>query len=367
MEEFEITTVVASWGFAAGLIFGATAHKTNFCTMGAISDVVFMGDYGRFRAWILAIAVAILGTQGLHETGMIDIGSSIYLSPNFGWFGAILGGLVFGFGMTMTGGCGNKTLVRLGAGNLKSLVVFLVMGIVAYTTLRGLIGLARVEWEAATNIDLAARDLEGQGIAQLLAALLGMEADSLRWPVTLIVVAGLLVYCFKDREFRTSPTNLAAGLIIGALVPLGWYITGVIGNDDFDPVPLFSFTFVSPSADSIQYLMTYSGATINFGIGTVGGVIVGAFLMALATRSFHFEAFTDASDMARHLVGAVLMGFGGITALGCTIGQGITGMSTLAAGSVIALLSILVGGYFGMKYLEEGSFGGALKAAFSRT
>ena len=152
MEDMDVGLVVATIGFLLGAVFGATAQRTNFCTMGAISDAVFMGDYNRFRAWMLAIAVAILGTQALHMTETVDVNQSIYLTTSFGWAGAIIGGLLFGFGMTMTGGCGNKTLVRLGAGNLKSLMVALVMGIFAYMTLRGLIGLVRVEIEGVANL-----------------------------------------------------------------------------------------------------------------------------------------------------------------------------------------------------------------------
>ncbi len=365
-EALPVTTVVAIAGFLAGLVFGATANRTNFCTMGAISDAVFMGDYNRMRAWMLSIAVAILGTQGLHSAGIIDIYASIYLTPNFGWLGAILGGLLFGFGMTLAGGCGNKTLVRIGGGNLKSVIVFLIMGVVGYMTMRGLTGLLRVNMEQLTNIDLADKGLPSQGLVDMAAALFGTGREIMRWPMVALFAGALGIYCFKDRSFRRSPMHLSAGIIIGALIPVGWWITGVLGFDDFEPVRLASFTFVAPAGESIQYLMIFSGATINFGIAAVGGVIMGSFLMALATRSFNIEAFRDANDLLRNMAGAALMGFGGVTAMGCTIGQGITGMSTLAAGSLIALLSIILGGVYGMKYLEEESFSGALKAMFSR-
>jgi len=174
-----------------------------------------------------------------------------------------------------------------------------------------------------------------------------------------------LVFCFKDPQFRKSHRDIIAGGIVGILIPAAWYITGVIGKDDFDPTPLTSFTFVAPSGDAIQYLMSFTGSTINFGIATVGGVIVGSFLMAKSRGEFRIESFTTADDFIRHIIGAALMGTGGVLALGCTIGQGITGMSTLAVGSLIALASILVGGVFGLKYLEEDSFSGALKAMFS--
>lgn len=366
MEDVPVTTIVAIWGFGAGLVFGATAQRTNFCTMGAISDVVFMGDYNRMRAWVMAIAVALLGSQYMHISGLVDLGGTIYLTPNLGWAGAIIGGLMFGFGMTLAGGCGNKTLVRLGGGNLKSLVVAIVIGISAYTTLRGLIGLLRLELEGATMIDLTQWGLESQGMVDMAAALLNSEAATVRPWLVLIVGALLLAWCFKSAQFRASRRDLAAGLIIGLMIPLGWYITGVIGNDEFDPVPLFSFTFVSPTADSLQYLMTFTGSTINFGISIFGGVVVGAFIAAKASGEFHVESFTSADDMMRHLVGATLMGVGGIIALGCTIGQAITGMSTLALGSLLAWMAILAGGYLGMKYLEEGSLTGALRAAVQR-
>jgi uncharacterized membrane protein YedE/YeeE len=365
MDSISVTTLVAGAGFIAGMVFGATAHHTNFCTMGAISDAIFLDDYRRLRAWMLAIAVAMLGSQALHVGGAIDLAKSIYLSSNLGWLGAILGGLMFGFGMTMTGGCGNKTLVRLGAGNLKSIVVFLFLAISAYMTLRGLFGILRINLVEATNIDLAARGFATQGLPELLTAA-GLPAAIARWLVVAALAGGLLVTCFRDEAFRRSPMHIASGLIIGALIPVGWLITGVLGADDFHPTPLASFTFVAPIGEAVQYLMTFTGSTINFGIAAVGGVIAGSFLAAQATGSFKLEVFVDADDFVRHMVGGTLMGIGGVMALGCTIGQGITGMSTLALGSLIALISILAGGVLGMRYLEEGSVGGALKTMFAQ-
>lgn len=366
MEELSIGTLIASLGFIIGIIFGATAQRTNFCTMGALSDIVFMDNWSRFRAWLLAIAVAITLSQFLHLGGMVDLTKAIYLTPNLGIGGAILGGLMFGFGMTLAGGCGNKTLVRLGAGNLKSLIVFMFLGIFAYMTLRGFIGPARLQLEAFTMIDLKANGFATQGMPELLAALFGTAEPMMRRIVASVIVIALLIFCFKDAEFRGSPKNIIAGLIIGILVPAAWYLTGVIGQDDFDPTPLASFTFVAPSGDAIQYLMTFTGATINFGIATIGGVIVGAFLMAKSRGEFRIETFTAADDFIRHIIGAALMGTGGVIALGCTIGQGITGLSTLALGSLITLTSIIIGGVFGLQFLAENSFTRAFKAMITR-
>jgi uncharacterized membrane protein YedE/YeeE len=367
MSALPVNTLVGLLGFLAGIVFGATAQRTNFCTMGAISDIVYLQDYRRFRAWLLAIAVAIAGSQALHLAGAVDLGKSIYLTPNLGWLGAVVGGLMFGFGMTLTGGCGNKTLVRTGAGSLKSLVVAIVLGVFAFMTLRGLLGLARISFVETANINLAKAGLRAQGIADMIAAAGGIAVPGVRTAVASAAVLLLLWYCFKDAEFRASAPNVASGLIIGALIPVGWIITGIVGADDFESVPLASFTFVAPIGEALMYLMVFTGATINFGIAAVGGVIVGSFLMAIATRTFRIESFVNAGDMLRHLAGGALMGTGGVLALGCTIGQGITGLSTLAAGSLLAFLSILAGGVYGLKYLEEGSFGAALKAIVARS
>jgi hypothetical protein len=336
--------------------------------MGAVSDMVFLGDFRRFRAWLMAIAIAMLATQWMHSTGQININKAVYLTPNFNMLAAIIGGLLFGFGMTMAGGCGNKTLVRIGGGNLKSIVVFLVMGVFAYMTMRGLVAAYfRIPLETATAIPLAKSGLSSQGMSDILAKFLGMDDKTMRWVVTFLFAGGFLAFCFKDGEFRSSPRDMIAGLLIGLMVPAGWAITGVLGNDEFEPTALTSFTFVGPSGDSLMYLMTFTGSKINFGIAAVGGVIAGSTLMALATKSFHLEAFSDADEFVRHLIGAALMGIGGVLAMGCTIGQALTGISTLALSSLLAFLSILAGAYLGLKHLEEGSLIGALKAAFSRS
>jgi len=365
MNELSVTTIVAFGGFAIGLVFGATVQRTNFCTMGGISDLVLLGDGRRFRAWLLAIAVAIIGTQALHFAGLIDINKSIYLSANLGWLGAIIGGAMFGFGMTQTGGCASKTLVRLGAGNLKSFIVMMVLGIFAYMTLRGLLALPRLQIET-TNIDLAARGLVNQNLGEMAGAAIGLPAAISRAIVATMLAILLLVICFKDAGFRRSAPDIVSGIIIGFCAIAGWYVTGVLAADEFNPTQLASITFVAPAGETLQYLMTFTGSTINFGIAVIGGVIVGGFLMAVATGTFRVESFADRQDLTRHLGGAMLMGTGGVLALGCTIGQGITGMSTLALGSLIAWMSILGGAYVGIKYLEEGSFGGAIKAVFVR-
>lgn len=367
MSDLPLASVIALLGFAGGLVLGATSQRTNFCTMGAISDMVNLDDYRRFRAWLLAIAVAMAGSEALDLAGVVDLGKSIYLTPDLGWLGAVVGGLLFGFGMTLASGCGLRTLVRLGAGNLKSLVVALVLGVFAYMTLRGLIAVPRTAFIEPTNLDLTRSGLATQGIPEMLSAVTGLSSRVLRAGVSAIAVVALLAYCFKDAAFRRSPADIVAGVVIGLLIPAGWIITGIVGNDPFEPAALASYTFVAPIGDSLMYLMAFTGASINFGIAGVGGVILGAFGAAVASRSFRVESFTDANDLVRHVGGAACMGTGGVLALGCTIGQGITGVSTLAAGSLLALLSIVAGGVYGLKYLEEGTLGGALRAILARS
>lgn len=361
---------VALWGFLAAVVFGAIANKTNFCTMGAVSDWVNMDDKNRLRAWFLAIGVAIIGAQLLQAGGMIDLGKSIYRTANFGWLGHALGGFLFGVGMTLGSGCGQRTLVRVGGGNLKSLVVMLVMAITAYMTLRGLLAPARINAIEVTNLDLAARNVPDQGIATLVQSLTGAtDMNVVRWAVAAVVGLGFILYALASREFLASYKNLFAGFSIGLLIVAGWYITGKLGFDEFEPVRLESYTFVAPVAENLNYLMTYTGSTINFGIAAVFGIIAGSFLYAVLSGTFRIETFSSREDMVNHVVGGVLMGFGGVIALGCTIGQGVTGMSTLALGSVITLFTIIFGAALTMKVqghmLDEQPFFRALRLSLA--
>jgi hypothetical protein len=335
---------VALAGFAIAAGFGAIANKTNFCTMGAVSDWVNMGDKGRLRAWFLAIGVAILGAQFMDLKGMINLNHSIYLTTNFGWLGHLLGGLCFGIGMTLASGCGQRTLVRVGMGNMKSLVAAMMLAITAYMTLRGLLALPRIDYIEKTNIDLTLHQMTNQSIPSFIVAATGIKNALLVHKVVAMVMGlGFVLFSVGDRDFRRSFDNMFAGLVIGAAIVGAWYVTGVMGKNDFNPVPLESFTFVAPIGDTLEYLMTYTGSTINFGIAAMFGMVFGSFVYAIATRQFRIETFTSKADMLRYLFGGALMGFGGVLALGCTIGQGVTGMSTLALGSLITLICMIAG------------------------
>jgi uncharacterized membrane protein YedE/YeeE len=368
--EWSNVYVVALWGFLIAVVFGAVASKTNFCTMGAISDWVNMGDTGRLRSWFLAIGIAILGAQGLQAAGYIDLGKSVYLTSNFGWLGHLLGGTIFGIGMTLGSGCGQRTLVRVGGGNLKSLVVMVMLAISGYMTMRGLLSVFRMNVIEATNINLGAYELSSQGIPAFIASIAGLENLRAVGVVMAVVVGlGLVAFALASVSLRRSFDNMLAGIVIGLCVVAGWYVTGFVGFDEFEPVRFESYTFVAPVSDNLMYLMTFTGATITFGVAAVFGVVLGAFLYSVATGKFHIETFNSRADMIRHLWGGVFMGFGGVLAIGCTVGQGITGMSTLALGSVITLVSIIFGSALTMKVeyyrLDEQSFFTALRSALA--
>jgi uncharacterized membrane protein YedE/YeeE len=252
--------------------------------------------------------------------------------------------------MTLGGGCGQRTLVRVGAGNLKSLVVFLVLAVTAYMTLRGILAVVRVEAIEPMTVDLAAQGIEDQGLASAIAGWTGIEATAaLRWGIGLVIAAVLILWALSQQAVRENRDNQIAGIVIGFIIIGSWVATGLIGADDFDPVPVEGMTFIAPAGNTLSYLMTYTGATINFGIAVVLGIIAGSFLYAIFSRTFAVETFTDKQDMINHLGGGVLMGFGGVLALGCTVGQAISGISTLALGSFIAAISIVIGSALTMR------------------
>jgi len=351
VEGLSVTTLVGVAGLAIGLVFGAVTRMTDFCALGALADMAQDRDFRRLRAWLLAIATAMVGTHLLHGFGVVDIYASVYLSPDLGWSGAIVGGLMFGYGTVMARGCGGRSLIRLAGGDLRSLVTLVALGIFAYMTLRGLTGVARVWLEESTTLTLAAGTRSSQGLPDIIAAFLDLEGMAVRYGLAAFVAAAILVYCLSDSRFRRSTPHLVAGGTIGVLVSAGWVATGWLGADEFEPVTVTSLSFVRPIGDSIQYLMTFTGATITFGVAVVGGTLAGGYLAARYTDSVKVRGFEKADEMRQYLAGGALMGVGGVLALGCTIGQGVSGVATLSVGSIIALLSIVAGGAYAISRL----------------
>ena len=348
--------VVVWSGFILAFIFGYVANKTQFCTMGAVSDIVNMNDWGRMRAWLLAIAIAIMGTSAMIYLGNLDPAKTIYTSSNFYWLAALVGGLTFGIGMTLAGGCGQRTLVRIGGGNLKSVVVFLFLGYAALVTLRGIFGAFRINVLQAAPVTIHFDSL------QTLPALLGHADKTGTLIFGLVIGVVLLAVVFASKAFRENFDNTLAGIVVGLIVVAGWYVTGKFGFGE-DPSTLEmvylgtnshlaeSMTFVAPLAYTMDLWAYWTDATtiVTFGIASVFGVIAGAWVYSIVHKTFRWESFNSPQDMLRHILGATLMGFGGVTAMGCTIGQGVTGVSTLSVASFLVLASIIAGAALTMK------------------
>ncbi|ALD89819.1 putative yeeE-like protein [Cupriavidus gilardii CR3] len=353
-----LTRTVLACTFALTFLFGAVLQRTHFCTMGAVSDIVNMGDWTRMRMWVLAIGVAMIGTGVLAWSGQIDPARTIYAADKLTWLSALVGGLLFGFGMVLASGCGSKTLVRIGAGNLKSLVVFVFLGLSAYMTLRGLFGVIRVN-----TVDAVAMQLPTSQDLPSLLAQTGLSRGTLQLVLGLLLGGVLSLWALAGKGFRTFD-NLLGGIAVGLIIVAMWYVSGHLGFVPEDPDTLEevfvatnsgrmeSLSFVAPYAYTLDWLMMFSDKSkvLTVGIVSVIGVIAGAAAYALASRTFRWEGFGNAEDVANHIVGGILMGAGGVTALGCTIGQGLSGVSTLAIGSFIALAGILLGAVLAFRY-----------------
>ncbi|MCB1411916.1 MAG: YeeE/YedE family protein [Xanthobacteraceae bacterium] len=335
--------IVNYLGLAIGLVFGAVGLLSGFCLLSSLRGWWGSGDGRLVRTYALAIAVAIVATQVLALYDYVDLGKSIYLQPSFSAPLMFFGGLLFGYGMVLANGCASRALVLLGRGNLRSFVVLVTLGIVAQMTLKGLIAPARLAVLQAT-----------QGAPQVISVpalfqTAGLDASAARIAAMAIVGGGLAVFAFAHEAFRKSWGQIAAGVTIGLLVAGAWFATGYIGADDFNPVPVTSLTFVAPIAESVQYVMLSTGLTVSFGIALVGGVILGSFLTAIVSGRFRLDGYTSPQHMVRSIGGAALMGAGGAMALGCSVGQGLTGVSTLALASFLAATGIVVGNAVGLR------------------
>jgi uncharacterized membrane protein YedE/YeeE len=352
--------LIALAGAMVGLMLGITMIWTRFCSMGAVADIAISGNYGRMRSWLLAICVAIVGTQVATAVELIDISQTSYLQSRIYLPAAIIGGGMFGFGMVFACGCGARSLVMVGCGDLRALIAVIVLGIVAYMTIRGILAVPRT-WFYDTTVLNTSAWLPSPSVNSIVADTFNLKNSTSRVLATITIITPLLWFIFKDHEFRRSIRRIFGGITVGSLVVAGWLATGWLVNDDFEEVPISSLTFVDPVGHSLQYIMVWTGASITFGIAVVGGTIIGGLITSIFRGEFHIRGFEDAPEMGRYMGGGALMGMGGAIAGGCTFGQGITGVSTLAFPSFLALGSIIVGGFVGVRCLEQGSFAGAIR------
>ncbi|WP_416221105.1 YeeE/YedE family protein [Rhodopseudomonas palustris] len=341
----QMPDVVIVLGFAIGAALGVAGLLSGFCLMSGLRDYWTRDDGRKLRSYALALAVAIAGTQALGGFGLVELDKSLYLQPSFSAPLIFLGGLMFGVGMVLANGCASRALILLGKGNLRSLLVIGIIAVAAQITLKGLLAPARLavlQWTQVAPAHVSVPALLGTfGIGESVA----------RIAAVLIVGGGLVAFALSDRAFRSSPGQIAAGLVIGLLVVAGWLTTGWIGADDFNPMPVTSLSFVAPLADTLQYAMFSTGLSLSFGVALVAGVLAGSVATALLSGRFALEGFSSAPHMVRSIAGAALMGSGGAMAYGCSIGQGLTGLSTLALPSFIAVAGIVAGAALGIRRL----------------
>lgn len=337
-------TLVALVGLGGGILLGLAARLGRFCTLGAIEDLLYQGSDLRMRMWGIAIAVAIIGSFGLIGSGLLPAEKALYLRLGWHPVGSILGGLMFGYGMALAGSCGYGALARLGGGDLRSFVIVVVMGLAAYVTLSGPLAKLRVWLFPVAESDTAS------GFAHLLGGLAGLSPVI----VGLAVGAFLLAASLASRALWAKPQAIIWAALVGVAVITGWAGTAWVAEAGFDAVPVVSHSFSAPIGETMLYAMTSSGNTLSFGVGSVAGVLAGAFIGSLIKGHFRWEACEDPRELKRQILGAAIMGVGAILAIGCTVGQGISAFSLLAYSAPVTFLAIFLGAAFGLRQLIEG-------------
>lgn len=345
-------------GLLTGALMGFVARRSHFCTMSALERYWYAGDANGLRAWVLAAATALLATQVMVAFGWIDIASNMYVGSLLPIAGPVVGGLMFGFGMAFVGTCGFGALIRLGGGNLRALVVLTGIALAAMAAQRGLTGHAREALVDPLAIDVSA--LGGQSFGAIVSTVAGRDVSLM---IALLVSVTMIAWVIRDARFRADRAKLGAGLLIGIGISAGWYFTSMFAHRLFVPVQLEAGSFVAPLADTMLQIVTVTGTLPDYGVGLVVGVLVGAALAAWQNDDMRWEACDDARELSRHLLGAFLMGTGGILAFGCTIGQGVSAFSVMALSAPIAMASIALGARIGLAVLVEGSPFGFLTAA----
>lgn len=331
-------------GLMGGLALGLAARVGRFCTLGAIEDTLYGGDTRRLRMWGVAIGVAIIGTHIAMALGGFVLEDAAYLDRVWNPLGTVVGGLLFGYGMALSGNCGYGALARLGGGDLRSFVIVLVMGLSAYFVMSGPLAHVRV-WLFPVETDA----VTAQGFSQL-GATFGLS------PVAIGIAVGtvLVAFSLSTTEMLRSYAHIFWGGVVGLAIVSGWVGTYWVAINGFEVEPIETHSFVAPVGDTIFYSMTASGNALSFSVGSVVGVVLGAALGSFSKGHFRWEACEDPRELRRQLFGAALMGPGAILAVGCSVGQGISAFSVLAFSAPVAFLAIFAGAAFGLKQLITG-------------
>ncbi len=332
-------------GLLGGLTLGLAARIGRFCTLGAIEDVLYGSDDRRMRMWGLAIGTAILATHVAMSVGALDASETAYLSRTWNPLGSVIGGLLFGYGMALSGNCGFGALARLGGGDLRSLLMVIVMGLSAYVVMSGPLAQLRV-WLFPVAFDSDS----AQGFSQL-----AFQAAGISPLVTGMTIGAILIaFSLSNQRMRKSPGHVFWGVMVGLAVVSGWVGTYWVTTTGFEAEPIETHAFAAPIGDTIIYAMTASGNTLSFSVGSVVGVILGAFLGSFSKGHFRWEACEDPRELRRQIWGATLMGPGAILAVGCSVGQGISAFSVLAYSAPVAFVSIFLGVAIGLRQLITG-------------
>ncbi len=336
--------VAALVGLIGGIALGLAARIGRFCTLGAIEDMLYSSDNRRMRMWGLAIGTAIIGTHIAMAQGLLNSAETAYLDRVWDPVATVVGGLIFGYGMALSGNCGYGALARLGGGDLRSFVIVLVMGLSAYLVMSGPLALPRV-WlfpveEQAVTAQGFSQLAEAWGASPLLSGLL--------------IGGAILILSVSSKEMRASPGHIFWGVVVGLAVTSGWVGTTWIAETGFGNEPIETHTFAAPIGDTIYYAMTASGNELSFSVGSVVGVVIGATLGSWSKGHFRWEACEDPRELRRQMTGAALMGAGAVLAVGCSVGQGISAFSVLAYSAPVTFVAIFAGAAFGLRQLISG-------------
>ncbi|SDL62265.1 YeeE/YedE family protein [Aliiruegeria lutimaris] len=338
--------LVAILGFFGGLGLGLAARLGRFCTLGAIEDALYGGSDIRLRMWGIAIGTAVLGSFGLAGVGLLDFQDSFYLNNGWNPVAHVAGGLIFGYGMALAGNCGYGVLARVGGGDLRAFVIVLVMAIAAYSVISGPFAALRVQ---IFPEGLWASDAPA-GFAHLLAETTGLSPI----PIGMGFGAMILAASLAPARMRSEKGALFWAAVVGLSITAGWAATAFVADRSLGAVPVESHTFSAPLGDTVLYVMLASGMKLNFGVGSVAGVLCGACIGSLRRGHFRWEACEDPRELRRQIGGATLMGFGGAIAIGCSVGQGLSAFSLLAFSAPLTLGAIAIGAWLGLRQLIHG-------------
>ncbi|MEO1292848.1 MAG: YeeE/YedE family protein [Pseudomonadota bacterium] len=351
--------LAAGFGLAGGLVLGLAARIGRFCTLGALEDWLYAGSTLRLRMWGIALASAIAGVFVLAHLGQLDLGDTLYATQPWSPVASILGGLIFGYGMAIAGNCGFGALARAGGGDFRSLVIVLVMGLSAYAFIGGPLAPLRIALQEALAPTALAPP---PSLAKTAAAPFGLAPLVPALAIALAFAATALA----SPAFRRSRALVGSGLAVGLAIAGGWWGTAWLAETGFDPIPVESHSFTAPIGESMLFVMTSAGSEISFGVGSVAGVLIGAFIGSLRLGHYRWEACDDPRELGRQLFGAFLMGIGGVLALGCSVGQGLTAFSTLAPSAPLVLGAIVIGARVGLRQLIQGLMPAGMQGALRK-